>query len=73
MPGEPQQNRVAERHNHTLIDMVRSMLNYSTLPIILWMEALKTTIHILNWIPSKSVSKIPYELWTLLLRMGLFC
>jgi transposase InsO family protein len=64
MPGESQQNGVAERCNHTLMDMVRSMLSYSTLPIGLWMEALKTTIHILNRVPSKSVSKTPYELWT---------
>jgi hypothetical protein len=55
---------VAERHNHTLMDMVRSMLSYSTLPIGLWMEALKTVIHILNRVLSKSVSKTPYELWT---------
>ena len=27
------------------------------------MEALKTAIHILNRVPSKSVSKTPYELW----------
>ena len=45
---EPQQNKVVERRNGTLIDMVRSMISYSTLPISLWMEALKTTIHILN-------------------------
>jgi hypothetical protein len=64
MPGEPQQNGVAERRNRTLMDMVRSMLSYSTLPIGLWMEALKTAIHILNRVPSKSVSKTPYELWT---------
>ena len=44
--------------------MVRSMISYSTLSISLWMEALKTTIHILNRVPSKSVSKTPYELWT---------
>jgi hypothetical protein len=62
-PGEPQQNRVPERHNHTLMDIVRSMLNYSTLPISLWMEVLKTVIHILNRVPSKSVSKMSYELW----------
>jgi hypothetical protein len=61
---EPQQNRVAERHNRTLMDMVRSMLSYSTLPISLWMEALKTDIHILNRVHSKSVSKTSYELWT---------
>jgi hypothetical protein len=64
MPGETQQNGVAERRNHTLIDMVRSMLSYSILPIGLWMEALKPVIHILNRVPSKSVSKMPYELWT---------
>jgi hypothetical protein len=64
MSGEPQQNRVTERCNRTLMDMVRSMLSYSTLPIGLWMEALKIVIHILNRVPSKSVSKTPYELWT---------
>src|SRR6185503_8856084 len=45
-------------------DMVRSTMSYSTLPLSLWMEALKTTIHILNSVPSKSVPKTPYELWT---------
>jgi hypothetical protein len=30
----------------------------------LWMEALKTTVHILNQVPSKSVPKTPYEMWT---------
>ena len=63
-PGEPQQNGVAERRNRTLLDMVRSMMSYSTLPINLWMEALKTAIYILNRVPSKSVLKTPYELWT---------
>jgi hypothetical protein len=28
------------------------------------METLKTAIHILNQVPSKSVYKMPYELWT---------
>jgi hypothetical protein len=64
MSGDPQQNGVAERHNHTLMDMVRSMLSYSTLPISLWMEALKTAVHILNRVLSKSVPKTPYEMWT---------
>jgi hypothetical protein len=41
MSGDSQQNVVAERRNCTLMDMVRSMLSYSTLPISLWMEALK--------------------------------
>jgi hypothetical protein len=54
---------VTERRNRTLMDMVRSILSYSTLPISLWMEALKTVVHILNRVPSKSVSKTPYEMW----------
>ena len=63
-PDEPQQNGVAERRNRTLMDIVRSMINYSSLPISLWIEALKTAIHILNRVPSKSVPKTPYEMWT---------
>jgi hypothetical protein len=62
MPDEPQQNGVVERRNRTLMNMVKSMLSYFTLPIDLWMEALKTVI--LNRVPSKSVLKISYELWT---------
>jgi hypothetical protein len=46
------------------MDMVISMLSYSNLPLDLWMEALKTTMHILNRVPSKSVAKTPYELLT---------
>ena len=62
--GEPQQNGVAERRNRTLMDIVRSMLSHSTLPINLWMEALKTACLVLNKVPSKSVPKTPYEIWT---------
>jgi hypothetical protein len=64
MPGDPQQNGVAERRNRILMDMVRSMLSYFTLPISLWMEALKTAIHILNRVSSKLVPKTPYKMWT---------
>jgi hypothetical protein len=64
MSDEPQQNGVAEMCNHTLMNMVRSTLSYSTLQIGLWMEALKTAIHTLNRVPSNSVSKTSYALWT---------
>ncbi|KAK3019178.1 hypothetical protein RJ639_004727 [Escallonia herrerae] len=50
--GTPQQNGVAERRNRTLMDMVRSMICQSTLPEFLWVEALKTAVHILNRVPS---------------------
>jgi hypothetical protein len=45
------------------MDMVHSMLSNSTLPLSLWMEALKTAAYIINRVPSKSVPKTPYELW----------
>ncbi|GJS83524.1 retrovirus-related pol polyprotein from transposon TNT 1-94 [Tanacetum coccineum] len=45
------------------MDMVRSMIFNSILPEFLWTEALKTVTHILNRVPSKSVPKIPFELW----------
>ncbi|CAL1397367.1 unnamed protein product [Linum trigynum] len=64
MPGTPSMNGVAERRNRTLKDMVRSMLSHSSLPELLWGEALKTAAYILNRVPSKVVTKTPYELWT---------
>ena len=64
MPSMPQQNGVAERCNRTLMNMVRSMLSNSSLSISLWMEALKTTIYLLNRVPTKTVPKTPFELWT---------
>ena len=64
MPGTPQQNGIAERHNRTLIDMVRSMSSNSTLPLSLWMYALKTAVYLLNQVPSKAVPKTSLELWT---------
>ena len=63
MPSTPQHDRIAEMRNHTLLDMVRCMLVNSLLPEFLWGEALKTIAYILNQVPSKFVTKIPYELW----------
>ena len=63
-PGMPQQNGVAERRNRTLMDMVRSMMSYSDLPISFWGHALETAAYILNLVPSKSVPSTPTELWT---------
>ena len=64
MPGTPQQNGVVERRNSTLMEMVRSTMSYSSIPISLWGEALKTAMYILNRVPSKAVPKTPFELWT---------
>jgi transposase InsO family protein len=55
MPGTPQQNGVAERWNRTLMNMVRSMLNYSNVPLSLWTYALRTAAYLINRIPNKAV------------------
>ena len=60
-PTLGEKNGVAERRNRTLMDMVRSMMSYSNLPLGLWMEALETAIHILNRVPSKSEGCPPYN------------
>ena len=44
--------------------MVRGMMSNSSLPKSLWMYALKTTVYLLNRIPSKAVPKTPFKLWT---------
>nr|GEV11935.1 zinc finger, CCHC-type [Tanacetum cinerariifolium] len=47
----------------TLIDMVRSMMNLTTLPKSFWGYALETVARILNMVSIKKVDRIPYEIW----------
>src|SRR6185312_12403553 len=63
-PGMPQRNGVFERRNRTLLNMVRSMMSQSDLPLSFWGYALETAAFTLNRVPSKSVDKTPYEIWT---------
>ncbi|KAJ9541549.1 hypothetical protein OSB04_028055 [Centaurea solstitialis] len=51
-PYTPQMNGVSERRNRTLLDMVRSMMCHSTLPMSFWGHALETAAHILNRAPT---------------------
>ena len=62
-PGTPQRNGVSERRNRTLLDMVRSMMSQSDLPLSFWGYALEIAAHTLNRVPSKYVVKTPYEMW----------
>jgi hypothetical protein len=55
-------NGVAERRNHTLMKIVRSMLSHTILSLSLWREALKAAAYILNSVPTKTANKTPYEL-----------
>ena len=62
-PGTSQQSGVAERRNRTLLDMVRSMMSYSSLPPSFLGYALQTAMYILNVVPSKFIPKTPLDLW----------
>nr|GEZ43692.1 uncharacterized mitochondrial protein AtMg00810-like [Tanacetum cinerariifolium] len=44
----PQQNKVAERKNRTLIEAARTMLADSKLPTMFWTEAVRTACYVLN-------------------------
>ena len=57
------ENGVSEHRNRTLLDMVRSMISLTDLPLSFWGYALETTAFTLNRAPSKSVETTPYELW----------
>ena len=62
-PGTPQRNDVSERRNRTLLDMVRSMIYLTDLPLSFWGYALETAAFTLNRAPSKSIETTLYELW----------
>ena len=62
-PGTPQCNGVSEHRNHTLLDMVRSMMSLIGLPLSFWGYALETAAFTLNRATSTSVETTPYELW----------
>ena len=47
-----------------MLDMVRSMMSHADLPISFWGHALETAAFTLNRVPTKTVQKTPYEMWT---------
>nr|GEX13362.1 putative ribonuclease H-like domain-containing protein [Tanacetum cinerariifolium] len=58
-----QQNRVVEKNNRTLIEVARTMLAYSLLPIPFWAKAVNTACYVQNRIlVTKPHNKTPYEL-----------
>lgn len=61
MQGTPIMNGVVERWSWILKNMVKSMINHTNLPNSLWGEALKTTIYILNRVPTKAIAKTLYD------------
>ena len=62
-PGTPQPSCVSERCNRILLDMVRSMMSLTDLPLSFWGYALKIVAFTLKRAQSKSIEMTPYELW----------
>nr|GEW02107.1 ribonuclease H-like domain-containing protein [Tanacetum cinerariifolium] len=59
----PQQNRIAERKNRTLVEAARTMLENSLLPIPFWDEAVNNACYVQNRVlVTKPQNKTPYEL-----------
>ncbi|GJX31659.1 retrotransposon protein, putative, ty1-copia subclass [Tanacetum coccineum] len=63
LPYTTQHNEVYKRRNQTLLDMVRSIMNLTTLPKSFWGYALESAARILNMVPTKKVKRTPYEIW----------
>ena len=47
-PRTPQQNRVIERKNRTLVEAARTMLSESRLPMYFWAEVVNTACYTQN-------------------------
>jgi len=63
-PYTPQQNKVVERKNRTLVEMARCLLHDKGLPKNLWDKVANTIIFLLNILPTKALQqKTPFEAW----------
>jgi transposase InsO family protein len=62
-PDTSQQNGVAERKNHHLLEVARSLMFTMNVPKSLWSEAAMTTTYLINRMPSRMLGmKTPYEM-----------
>jgi hypothetical protein len=60
----PEQNKVIERRNQTVMGMARSMFKAMAVPGWFWGEAVSTAVYVLNRCPTQSVDGCtPYEVW----------
>jgi hypothetical protein len=65
VPFNPQQKRVVERKNQTIVEVARAMLHDQDLPMMLWAEACNTAVYVQNRSPHKILeNKTPEEAFT---------
>ena len=51
----PQQNRLVERHNRTLMEMTQSVLKHMNIPNYLWGEAVRHACYLTNRVATRSL------------------
>jgi transposase InsO family protein len=58
----PQQNGMVERHNQTIVGMVRTLLKQRGMSVVFWGETVVTAVYILNRSPTKALNgRTSYE------------
>ena len=64
-PYTPQQNGVAERKNHHLLNVTRTLLIEFSVPSKYWVEAFSTAVYLINRLPSKvlNLQSLYYRLY----------
>lgn len=60
----PQQNRVAEKMNRTIIEKARCMILHSKMSKVFWSEAVLAAVYLINRCPTNALKdRLPAELW----------
>lgn len=53
-PYRPQQNRVSEKKNSTMMEIARCLLFEANLPKSFWAKTMNTTMYLLNRLPTRT-------------------
>ena len=60
-PSNPQQNRVPERKNRTVVEAAKAMIHDQLLPMFLWEEASIIVLYVQKICPHKTVKNMTHE------------
>ena len=60
VPYTPEQNKVAERKNRSIVGVARAMLHDQSLPFFLWAEACSTVVYLQNRSPHRAVGNMTH-------------